>query len=31
LQTDSVVERVTLTCFGQTVLDAYRRAIAQPA
>ena len=31
LQTDSVVERVTLTCFGQTVLDAYRHAIAQPA
>ena len=31
LQTDSVVERVTLTCFGQTVLDAYRRAVAQPA
>jgi len=31
LQTDSVVERVTLTCFGQTVLDAYLRAVAQPA
>jgi len=31
LQTDSVVERVTLTCFGQTVLDAYRHAVAQPA
>jgi len=31
LQSDPVMERVTLTCFGQTVLDAYLRAVAQPA
>ncbi len=30
LQSDPVVERVMLTCFGQTVLDAYLRAMAQP-
>jgi O-acetyl-ADP-ribose deacetylase (regulator of RNase III) len=31
LQSDPVVERVTLTCFGPTVLDAYLRAVSQPA
>ena len=31
LQSDLAVERVILTCFGQTVLDAYLRAVAQPA
>jgi len=31
LQSDSAVECVTLTCFGRTVLDAYLRAVAQPA
>ncbi len=31
LQSDPVMERVTLTCFGRTVLDAYLRAVAQPA
>ncbi len=31
LQSDPVVERVTLACFGRTVLDAYLRAVAQPA
>ena len=31
LQSDSSIERVTLTCFGRTVLDAYLRAVAQPA
>jgi len=31
LQSEPVVERVILTCFGQTVLDAYLRAVAQPA
>ena len=31
LQSAPVMERVILTCFGQTVLDAYLRAVAQPA
>ena len=31
LQAEPVMERVILTCFGQTVLDAYLRAVAQPA
>lgn len=31
LQSDPVMECVTLTCFGRTVLDAYLRAVAQPA
>lgn len=31
LQSEAVMERVILTCFGQTVLDAYLRAVAQPA
>lgn len=31
LQSDSMIERVTLTCFGKTVLAAYLRAAAQPA
>ena len=31
LQSEPVMERVILTCFGQTVLDAYVRAVAQPA
>jgi len=31
LQSEPVMERVILTCFGQTVLDAYLRAVAQPA
>jgi O-acetyl-ADP-ribose deacetylase (regulator of RNase III) len=31
LQSDSAIGRVTLTCFGRTVLDAYLRAVAQPA
>ena len=31
LQSDSSIDRVTLTCFGRTVLDAYLRAVAQPA
>lgn len=31
LQFDSTLERVILTCFGRTVLDAYLRAAAQPA
>ena len=31
LQSGSSIERVTLACFGQTVLDAYLRAVAQPA
>jgi O-acetyl-ADP-ribose deacetylase (regulator of RNase III) len=30
LQSDSRVEQVLLTCFGPTILDAYRRAVAQP-
>ena len=31
LQSEPVMERVILTCFGQTVLDAYLRAVVQPA
>ena len=31
LDTDAHIERVTLTCFGPVVLDAYLRAVAQPA
>jgi len=31
MQSEPVMERVILTCFGQTVLDAYLRAVAQPA
>jgi O-acetyl-ADP-ribose deacetylase (regulator of RNase III) len=31
LQSDPTLERVILTCFGRTVLDAYLRAAAQPA
>jgi len=31
LQSDSSIQLVTLTCFGRTVLDAYLRAVAQPA
>ena len=31
LQSDPTLERVILTCFGRTVLDAYVRAAAQPA
>lgn len=31
LQTNPRIERVLLTCFGPAVLDAYLRAIAQPA
>ena len=31
LQSAPVMERVILTCFGRTVLDAYLRAVAQPA
>ena len=31
LQSEPGMERVILTCFGQTVLDAYLRAVAQPA
>jgi O-acetyl-ADP-ribose deacetylase len=31
LQSESRVHQVTLTCFGQVVLDAYLRAVAQPA
>ena len=31
LQSGPGIERVILTCFGQTVLDAYLRAVAQPA
>ena len=31
LQSEPVMERVILTCFGRTVLDAYLRAVAQPA
>jgi len=31
LQSNPVMERVTLSCFGRTVLDAYLRAVAQPA
>ncbi len=31
LDTDSRIDHVTLTCFGPVVLDAYLRAIAQPA
>ena len=31
LDADSRLERVTLTCFGPVVLDAYLRAVAQPA
>ena len=31
LQSEPVMERVILTCFGQTVLDVYLRAVAQPA
>jgi len=31
LQSGPAMERVMLTCFGQTVLDAYLRAVAQPA
>jgi O-acetyl-ADP-ribose deacetylase (regulator of RNase III) len=31
LQADARIERVTLTCFGPTVLDAYLRALGQPA
>jgi O-acetyl-ADP-ribose deacetylase (regulator of RNase III) len=30
LQSDSRVEQVLLTCFGPMILDAYRRAFAQP-
>lgn len=30
LQSDSRVEQVLLTCFGSIILDAYRRAVAQP-
>ena len=31
LKSDSSIDRVTLTCFGRMVLDAYLRAVAQPA
>lgn len=31
LQADARIDRVTLTCFGPPVLDAYLRAIEQPA
>lgn len=31
LDSDARLERVTLTCFGPVVLDAYLRAVAQPA
>jgi O-acetyl-ADP-ribose deacetylase len=31
LQADAKIDRVTLTCFGPGVLDAYLRAIEQPA
>ena len=31
LDTDAGIDRVTLTCFGQAVLDAYTRAVAHPA
>jgi O-acetyl-ADP-ribose deacetylase (regulator of RNase III) len=31
LQSDSSLERVTLACFGSTVLEAYLRALGQPA
>ena len=31
LDSDARLERVTLTCFGSVVLDAYLRAVAQPA
>ena len=31
LQADMRIDRVTLTCFGHAVLDAYLRAIEQPA
>lgn len=31
LQSPSSIEHITLTCFGRTVLDAYLRAVAQPA
>jgi O-acetyl-ADP-ribose deacetylase (regulator of RNase III) len=30
LNADARVEHVLLTCFGPTILDAYRRAVAQP-
>ena len=30
LQSESRVERVLLTCLGPMILDAYRRAVAQP-
>jgi len=30
LHSDSRVQRVLLTCFGPVILDAYRRAVAQP-
>jgi O-acetyl-ADP-ribose deacetylase (regulator of RNase III) len=29
LESDARVEHVTLACFGQTVLDAYRHALSQ--
>ena len=31
LVSDSSIQLVTLTCFGRAVLDAYLRAVAQPA
>jgi O-acetyl-ADP-ribose deacetylase len=31
LDADERIERVTLTCFGPAVLEAYRRALQQPA
>ena len=31
LQSDSRIEHVTLACFGSVVLDAYLRALGQPA
>ncbi len=31
LNADERIERVTLTCFGPAVLEAYRRALQQPA
>jgi hypothetical protein len=31
LQADATIERVTLTCFGPAVLNAYLRAIEQLA
>jgi O-acetyl-ADP-ribose deacetylase (regulator of RNase III) len=31
LQADARIQRVTLACFGPAVLDAYLRALGQPA